>query len=253
MRNAENLPVVSNARPDYGWDAPYVVRNLLLAVAGCLLAGVLLPRTVHVGPVLFAPKPMFFGTAILCLVEVLLYWHYVKRGKFRHRDFILGLHAWRGDERVLDVGCGRGLLLVGSVRRAPHGHGTGLDIWSKEDMGGNSEDSTLRNLRLEGVNDRCTLVSAGAQQMPFADGSFDVVVSNLCLHNLYEPAVRRQAVGEIVRVLRPGGAAVLSDYKLTGEYARQLGELGLEVERRWGSFVDCFPPMRVVVARKPAA
>jgi arsenite methyltransferase len=59
-----------------------------------------------------------------------------------------------------------------------------------------------------------------------------------------------KALGEIVRVLRPGGVALISDYKLTGEYARVFAERGLAVEMKWGSWVTTFPPLRVVIARK---
>jgi hypothetical protein len=58
-------------------------------------------------------------------------------------------------------------------------------------------------------------------------------------------------VRQIARVLKPGGVAILSDYKLTGEYAEQLGQAGFEVERRWGNPLYTFPPLRIVVARKP--
>jgi ubiquinone/menaquinone biosynthesis C-methylase UbiE len=179
----------------------------------------------------------------------------VKVGKFRHRDFMLSMHGWRGDERVLDVGCGRGLLLAGVARRIAQlhgtGHATGIDIWSNTDMGANSAGATERNLELEGVSQLCTLVSKPAQEMPFADASFDLVVSNLCLHNIYDRGLRRRAVGQIARVLKPGGVAILSDYMLTGEYARQLRELGFSVTKRRGSMVITFPPLTVIIARKP--
>jgi arsenite methyltransferase len=51
--------------------------------------------------------------------------------------------------------------------------------------------------------------------------------------------------------LKPGGQAILSDYKLTGEYAAQLQTAGLLVLRRWGNPLYTFPPLRIVVARKP--
>ena len=227
-----------------------MVRNLFIAAVACGVASLLLPAALHLGPVIFLPKPMLRGTALTCFLMALLFVHYVKRGKFRHRDFILGLHAWQGDERVLDVGCGRGLLLVGAAKRLTTGDAVGLDVWNAEDLSGNSVVATKHNLALEGVEDQCSLVTEEAQAMPFPDGSFDLVVSNVCLHNIYDAEERKKALSEIARVLRVGGEALLSDYKLTGEYASYLGELGLAVERRWGSLIDCFPPMRVVVARK---
>jgi arsenite methyltransferase len=118
-------------------------------------------------------------------------------------------------------------------------------------MGGNSEAATRHNLELEGISDRCTLVEGPAQEMSFPDGAFDVILSNLCLHNIYDRNMRRQAVQQIVRVLKPGGVAILSDYKLTGEYAEQLRQADLLVERLWGNILYTFPPLRIVVARKP--
>lgn len=250
MINAE----VKN-RPDYGIDAPAVLRNLFLFGVPCLLFGILGPRHVHFGHIDFLPKPMFFFTGLGLVLEGFLYLLYVKFGKYRHRDFMLSLHQWRGDEQVLDVGCGRGLLLAGAAKRLADlngsGRATGIDIWSNEDMLGNSEAATRRNLELELVSDRCTLVGVAAQEMSFPDASFDVVTSNLCLHNIYDRETRRHALDQIARVLKPDGIAILSDYKLTSEYADRLRLARFSVERRWGNPLYTFPPLRVVIAYRP--
>jgi hypothetical protein len=60
-----------------------------------------------------------------------------------------------------------------------------------------------------------------------------------------------RALAQIVRVLKPGGMAILSHYKRTGEYAEHLRRSGFTVERRWGNPLYTFPPLGVVVARKP--
>jgi arsenite methyltransferase len=243
-------------KPDYGVDAPNVLRNLFLFGFPCFLLGIFGPEHLVLGPVIIGLRPMFFWTGLLLLLEGSLYLFYVKVGKFHHRDLMLSLHNWRGDEQVLDVGCGRGLLLAGAAKKLAglggSGRATGIDIWSNQDMGGNSEGATRQNLQLEGVSDCCSLVGVAAQEMPFPDKAFDVIASNLCLHNIYDRGMRRLAVQQIARVLRPGGVAILSDYKLTGEYADQLRLAGLSVERRWGNVLYTFPPLRIVVARKPA-
>src|SRR5580704_11738003 len=243
------------SKPDYGIDAPNVLRNLFLIGLACLGFAALGPRFIHIGNVAFLPRPMLIGTGTLLLIEAFLFLLYVKVGKFHHRDRMLSLYPWRGDEQVLDVGCGRGLLLAGAAKRLAAlkgvGRVTGIDIWSNKDMGGNAEAATRHNLELEGVSDRCKLLSIAAQEMPFADATFDVIVSNLCLHNIYDRETRGQAVRQIARVLKPGGVAILSDYKLTGEYAQQLRESGLQVERRWGNPLYTFPPLRIVIAHKP--
>ena len=245
---------VRSSKPDYGIDAPYVLRNLFLAGVACLLIGLLGPRAIHIGQVTFLPRPMFVGTGSLLLMEAGLFLFYVKVGKFHHRDFMLSLHSWQGDEQVLDVGCGRGLLLAGAAKRIDRGGAaTGIDIWSTHDMGGNAEAATLHNLELEGVSGWCTLLSVPAQEMAFPDATFDVILSNLCLHNIYEKGLRHRALQQIARVLKPGGVAILSDYKLTAEYAEQLSRAGLAVQRRWGNPLYTFPPLRIVIARKTQA
>lgn len=240
--------------PDYGVDAPGVMRNFFLLGFACLLSAAFAPHIVHVGSVKIEMRSFFWPAGFL-IAEGLLFLLYVKFGKFRHRDFMLGMHEWRGNERVLDVGCGRGLLLAAAAKRIAAqkgtGHATGIDIWSTTDMAANSAAATERNLELEGIAQICTLVSKPAQEMPFDNGAFDLVVSNLCLHNIYDRSTRRQAIEQIARVLKPGGMAILSDYKLTGEYAEQLRELGFAVEKRRGSFITTFPPLTVVLARKP--
>lgn len=244
----------ASSRLDYGIDAPAVLRNLLLGGALCLLIAIFAPALIHLGPVSIVSRTLYWPAGFL-FAEGLLFLLYVKVGKFRHRDFMLSLHPWRGDENVLDVGCGRGLLLAGAAKRiaavSGTGHATGIDVWSNVDMGGNSAAATQHNLELEGVSALCTLVSQPAQEMTFPDASFDVILSNLCIHNIYDAALRRQALRQIVRVLKPGGTALISDYKRTGEYADEFRLAGLIVEKKRGSLITTFPPLTVVIARKP--
>ena len=235
---------------DYGVDAPAVMRNLFLIGFAALAGAFLLPRSLRLGPVTVGSRSLLW-TAGFLIGEGLLFLLYVKVGKFRHRDMMLALHDWRGGEQVLDVGCGRGLLLAGAAKRLSTGHATGVDVWSNVDMGGNSPEATERNLQIEGVSARCTLVSVPAQDMTFPDASFDVIVSNLCLHNIYDGVQRTASLNQIVRLLRPGGVALISDYKHTRQYADLFTRAGLIVSRKRGSFLTTFPPLTVVIARKP--
>jgi arsenite methyltransferase len=237
-------------KSDYGIDAPGVIRNLFLAAIGGVVFALLAPRVLHVGRFEISPHPSGWGLAIGCGAGGLLMLIYAKVGKFGHRDRMLKLHNWRGDEQVLDVGTGRGLLLVGAARRLTKGHATGIDIWNKEDLSGNALDRTEENLAVEGVAEKCSLLSEGAQKMSFADNSFDVILSNLCLHNIYDKPTRLKACNEIARVLKPGGVAIISDYKLTGEYANAMRNSGLRVERKMPNLLTTYPPLRILVAYK---
>jgi SAM-dependent methyltransferase len=239
-------------RIDYGLDAPVAIRNLFLIGIACLLLSSLGPRHIHFGAgANWDLHRTTLITGTILTVEGILMLLYSRFGKFKHRDFILAMHTWRGDEQVLDVGCGRGLLLAGAAKHLATGHATGIDIWSTNDLSGNAEAATQHNLALEGVTDHCTLVSIGAQSMPFADATFDVIVSNLCLHNIYDKPTRLAALDQIVRVLKPGGTALISDFQKTGEYASHFRSSGLIVTGRRGSFLTTFPPLNVVIARKP--
>ena len=57
----------------------------------------------------------------------------------------------RGDEHVLDVGCGRGAVLMLAARRLPAGRAVGADVWRRRDQSGNSRAAAERNAAAEGV------------------------------------------------------------------------------------------------------
>ncbi len=240
------------SRPDYGIDAPGIIRNLLLAGAGALLLAALAARFLA-GAAAATAMAAASVAASACLIEAALMLLYAKRGKFRHRDRMLALRRWRGDEQVLDIGTGRGLLLIGAAKRLTGGRAVGVDIWNPGDLSGNAPERTRRNLVLEGVADRCTLVDQPAQALGLPDASIDVVLSNLCLHNIPSHAERDQACRHIARVLKPGGQALISDFRFTADYADCLRRAGLAVSRSGPYLLDTFPPLRIVCAAKPAA
>jgi arsenite methyltransferase len=238
-------------KANYGVDAPGVIRNFFIAGALFLIVALAFPRVViaHIEFLLFpgflwpAGWFIFFGALMLLYSLV---------GKFRHRDRILAKVNWTGAENVLDVGAGRGLLLIGAAKRLTTGHATGIDIWNAEDLSGNGPEGLKANIAIEGVGAKTTILSEDARQMSFADGSMDVILSNLCLHNIYQKPGRAKACLEIARVLKPGGVAVISDYKLMREYAGEFTKAGLAVEMGRLDWTGTWPPLRILIARKPA-
>jgi hypothetical protein len=88
-----------------------------------------------------------------------------RSGKLRERDRLLDDLPWRGDEWVLDVGCGRrGLLLIGAARRLTTGRAVGLDLWRRQDQAGNDPASTMANAEVEGVAERVELRDGDARR-----------------------------------------------------------------------------------------
>jgi arsenite methyltransferase len=245
-------------KADYGVDAPGVIRNLFLA-GGILLALAVFGPT-RVGPfpvggtsVILELRSMFTSSAVGFLSGGALMILYSEFGKYRHRDRMLAMIPWKGAENVLDVGTGRGLLAIGAAKKLSVGRVVGIDIWNASDLTGNNADNFLANAEAEGVAERVEIRNADARRMPFPDGSFDVVLSNMCLHNIPDARGRAEACREIGRVLRPGGVALVSDFRETGLYASAFREADFVVDRSGLGLFTTFPPVRVVRAEKPTS
>jgi SAM-dependent methyltransferase len=133
------------------------------------------------------------------------------RGKLSTWAEILDELRLSGSEQVLDVGCGRGAVLMLAAHRVPTGRAVGADIWRRRDQSGNSRAAAERNAIIEGVEDRVSLVEADARDLPFSDESFDVVVSSLTFSNIPSAEGRERALSEAVRVLRAGGRLLIVD------------------------------------------
>jgi SAM-dependent methyltransferase len=240
------------AKPDYGIDAPGVIRNLFLIGLALFALARFLP-VVSLGSVTFVLRPIAIWTGAACLLQGVAMILYAKIGKFRHRDRMLARVNWTGNETVLDVGTGRGLLMIGAARKLTTGKAVGIDIWSKDDLSGNSQEKTLRNVELERVSGRVEVTSDDATAMHFPDASFDVVLSNLCLHNIPNRKGRDLACREIVRVLKPGGRAIISDFKNTANYLAAFQSAGATASRGGPDLLHTFPPLRIVEVVKPSA
>ena len=237
-------------QPRYGIDAPGVVRGALLSGIAAILAGALAPPFRIVNIDIRFVGPLLIAVGIACLTLFTSMMAYALFGKFRVRDRLLGAVSWRGDEQVLDVGTGRGLLLVGAAKRLTTGHVVGIDIWQTRDLSGNGLAAVTANVAREGVADRVALRTEDARSMSFADASFDVVLSLLCLHNIEDVAERERACGEIARVLKPGGTVVLGDYATLGKQAAALREAGLHVGEQRSLVRVALGPMWMVTANK---
>jgi ubiquinone/menaquinone biosynthesis C-methylase UbiE len=231
-------------KADYGIDAPVVIRNQIIAAAigiALWLSAVLHfwsgEFSVLLGKVqLHLPlAQMGLVTAILCLtIAALMLWS-SKIGKVKRRERLLDQIEWTGRERVLDVGCGRGLMLIGAAKRLTTGLATGIDIWQAEDLSGNHPEAARTNAALEGVIDRVEVKTADMREIPFPDAFFDVAVSCVAIHNLYKREDRDKAIREIARVLKAGGKALIDDIRHTHEYLQTFSEAGCHLVRRSGS------------------
>ena len=121
----------------------------------------------------------------------------------RFRERVLARAELAPDQRVLDLGCGTGTLAVLVKRAEPAAEVLGVDpdreilIRARE-----KADEASASVRFE--------VGSGSE-LPYADDSFDTVLSTLVLHHL-TPEERRAALTEVNRILKPGGRFVVAEW-----------------------------------------
>jgi arsenite methyltransferase len=219
-RQHASIQSIPMRRGDYGYDAPYALVMFGLFAVGSGVGAAMAWRT---GPVRAALPITFYFVFFLANTTSFLYT--TRRGKFLEWERILDRLALRGDEEVLDMGCGRGAVLTAVARRLTTGRVTGVDIWSTKDQSGNAKSVTLRNASLEGIGDRVRIETSDMRALPYPDATFDLVVSSLAIHNIRSNADRRRAIVEGYRVLKPGGRMVIADIRATAIYEDALRTL----------------------------
>jgi SAM-dependent methyltransferase len=236
-------------RARYGVDAPPALFGL--ASGSVLLIAATVGAAVPAGWWALIPGIM----SLYFLTSTILYLHTTTRGKFAVWQDVLDALAPRGDERVLDLGCGRGAVLIAVAKRLPAGRATGADLWRSVDQSGNAPEVTRANAEIEGVADRVELDTADMTALPYPDASFDLVVSSMAIHNIHPAPGRLTAVDEALRVLRPGGRLAIADIAAARSYARHLTGRGLTPATRplgwrmwWGG---PWLPTLLVTATKP--
>lgn len=117
----------------------------------------------------------------------------------RDLEAMLNAVPLTGGERVLDAGCGAGHTALAFAPRVREVHALDLTQAMLKQTGRLARERGIGNLHLR---------RGDVEALPYPAGGFDLVTSRLCAHHFARPV---RAVTEMVRVLRPGGALLLSD------------------------------------------
>jgi arsenite methyltransferase len=204
---------------NYGVDAPNVIKGLIFGAFVISFFYYLLI-------IYYANNPFVYQISVFSIITIsismlttaglMIYssWY----GKLVQADIMLDKIQWRGNENVLDIGCGRGLLTIKAAERLDSGHVVGIDIWSSKDLTGNTQKASEDNIKLANLSDRALIQYGDACGLEFDDESFDVIVSNLTIHNIDSMENRFVALDEMIRVLKPGGYILIQDMFCTQEY-----------------------------------
>lgn len=132
--------------PQYGIDAPGLVRFFFTAGVIALTGFLLSAFTSAIGLTLKAIFLTLTGIAVIYLLGMgCLMLYYSKILKLKDREQLLNLILWSGHELVLDVGCGRGLMLIGAAKRLTTGKAIGIDLWQQQDQTNNHSELNRLN------------------------------------------------------------------------------------------------------------
>jgi arsenite methyltransferase len=237
---------------NYGLDLPEEIKAMYTRGAWTFAFGFALwfmNRAEYPGP----GAAMMAALAAVAAVFVWAGWFMTwssRNGKLKLRDQLVSMLALGGEEKVLDAGCGLGLLSVAVAKRLKTGKVTAVDVWNPQALSGNSASAAQANARSEGVADRIRFEDGDVRHFGYPAANFDVAVSCAALHMFDEEPERDTVVREMYRVVKPGGKLLIFDTSYVGRYADVLRECGAtEVNVTSTGFLWC-RFTQVVTARK---
>ena len=238
---------------DYGIDRPERVRGFailgLMLIATGLSQFIALRSTVEIWPEMILSICLWVGMLLIFVAGIMLWSS--RTGKFGLAWKMLEDMNWVGNEHVLDVGCGRGLLTILAARKVPVGTVLGVDVWNQEHLSDNTKEAATENADLERVTARVTFDDGDATKLQYRPGTFDKIISSLCLHGIGSRPKRNKAVADLIVLLKPGGEIAIMDILHTREYRTVFEKQGLKnIRRSPMKFLYCLPT-RYVIGNKP--
>ena len=217
-RSMKSISEQKKLKYGYYYFRPYMAMLVFFTIVG-------------LGLVLFMPKnyqPIFyiFGIGIFLYgVLTTIGWAFARyvipgsRIEFA-RNIVTSL-SLTGKELVLDVGSGRGLYAIEAAKALTTGKVIAIDIWDSNQLPnvihhhklsqptGNTIRNAQRNAKIENVEDRIQFINMDANNLELDSDKFDLAICGFVIGHLGRYG--HNALGELKRVLKPGGRLVLID------------------------------------------
>ena len=193
-------------KPNYGYTAlKYFLGIVVFGIIGLIitLVGLLINWSLNWVLFIVGIPLAFIGLYIGCSY-IPLYFSLLKpKSSSDLWKQILEAEGFRGNEYVLDLGCGTGRTSINVAKLLKKGKIVGIDIFTG--VSGSSPDPAYRNAEIEGVLDRVEFKYGNILKIPYPDNTFDLVTAGSVLHELHDDEDKNKAIREIIRVLKPGG------------------------------------------------
>ncbi|MFX0195280.1 MAG: class I SAM-dependent methyltransferase [Candidatus Hodarchaeota archaeon] len=222
IKNSSASPVRSHEKPKYGLYAP-IFLVVVLIIAG-LGIGLLILDYFWANPVLSVlgwiitifglyHTFVYLGWSFFAISDELTPWKQVF--KLIKVDFDQPLE-------ILDVGCGTGRNALKIAKVMKNSKLYGIDLFLGTMIQGNALWRIQRNAELEGVAQRCEFKEGAAQDIPYPNNKFDVVLMGSVLHEIHKGRGEQlKALHEAYRVLKPQGAFLTVEF-VTNKFRTKL-------------------------------
>jgi len=208
-KHSKSVKVKNSEKPNYGYVAlkPFLgmaivgIIGLIVALVG--LAGLFIHWSLSWVLLLVGIPVAFVGLYIGASYIPMHYLLLKPRNYSQLWNQVAKNEGVKGNEHLLDAGCGTGSVSINWAKILNKGKVVGIDIY--EGMSGNSPTQAYRNAELEGVISRVEFKHGNILEIPYPDNTFDIVTAGSVLHELHKEEDKIKALKEIKRVLKPSG------------------------------------------------
>lgn len=195
----------------------WVSKTMLKAILLVWVALILISAIFHKIFIVAIIASVLSGVMLLLLLYF-LYAHYKLSPKgsdlqSRISSLVTGKIDEKNTGKLLDIGCGSGILSVELAKKCPNLEINAIDYWGG--MWGYAKEKCENLAKDYNVSDRICFKKGSASSLPFDDESFDMVISNMVFHEVAGVKDKREVIKEALRVLKKGGLFVFQDLLLS--------------------------------------